>query len=389
MNLLFLKFSLKMALRNMAIHRLRTLLTILAVTWSVATLVALRTVGIGMRSVISQQIGEFLQADIIIAEDTIVIPQHVAEDIKKIPHVKEAVGAILIPAKIERYKGTYLFSIPIDKIDFFKITLLEKDKNFSSNDVSEIIIDYEVAEEIGKKKIGSTLTLVISFGTVYMEDRFRIVNMMTKKSFLSGMLGTSFSLVPLGRIQEILGKKDFINYIFIRLDDKKYLNDVVKELRKLYPGINILKQTDIIKIADRILSTVDGTLMMITIIGLMVAALGVTNTVMMSIRERIREIGVLKAIGANDKQILQIFLNEILILGIMGGILGDITGYFGSYFLRNMIKRFGVMFDVPIRLYPQVLVLGFIIAVSVAVLSAFYPVYRAIRIRPIEALKYE
>lgn len=389
MNLLFLKFSLKMALRNMAIHRLRTLLTILAVTWSVATLVALRTVGIGMRSVISQQIGEFLQADIIIAEDTIVIPQHVAEDIKKIPHVKEAVGAILIPAKIERYKGTYLFSIPIDKIDFFKITLLEKDKNFSSNDVSEIIIDYEVAEEIGKKKIGSTLTLVISFGTVYMEDRFRIVNMMTKKSFLSGMLGTSFSLVPLGRIQEILGKKDFINYIFIRLDDKKYLNDVVKELRKLYPGINILKQTDIIKIANRILSTVDGTLMMITIIGLMVAALGVTNTVMMSIRERIREIGVLKAIGANDKQILQIFLNEILILGIMGGILGDITGYFGSYFLRNMIKRFGVMFDVPIRLYPQVLVLGFIIAVSVAVLSAFYPVYRAIRIRPIEALKYE
>jgi len=378
-----------MALRNMAIHRLRTLLTILAVTWSVATLVALRTVGIGMRSVISQQIGEFLQADIIIAEDTIVIPQHVAEDIKKIPHVKEAVGAILIPAKIERYKGTYLLSIPIDKIDFFKVTLLEKDKNFSSNDVSEIIIDYEVAEEIGKKKIGSTLTLVISFGTVYMEDRFRIVNMMTKKSFLSGMLGTSFSLVPLGRIQEILGKKDFINYIFIRLDDKKYLNDVVKELRKLYPGINILKQTDIIKIADRILSTVDGTLMMITIIGLMVAALGVTNTVMMSIRERIREIGVLKAIGANDKQILQIFLNEILILGIMGGILGDITGYFGSYFLRNMIKRFGVMFDVPIRLYPQVLVLGFIIAVSVAVLSAFYPVYRAIRIRPIEALKYE
>ena len=389
MNLLFLKFSLKMALRNMAIHRLRTLLTILAVTWSVATLVALRTVGIGMRSVISQQIGEFLQADIIIAEDTIVIPQHVAEDIKKIPHVKEAVGAILIPAKIERYKGTYLLSIPIDKIDFFKVTLLEKDKNFSSNDVSEIIIDYEVAEEIGKKKIGSTLTLVISFGTVYMEDRFRIVNMMTKKSFLSGMLGTSFSLVPLGRIQEILGKKDFINYIFIRLDDKKYLNDVVKELRKLYPGINILKQTDIIKIANRILSTVDGTLMMITIIGLMVAALGVTNTVMMSIRERIREIGVLKAIGANDKQILQIFLNEILILGIMGGILGDITGYFGSYFLRNMIKRFGVMFDVPIRLYPQVLVLGFIIAVSVAVLSAFYPVYRAIRIRPIEALKYE
>ena len=380
MNLLFLKFSLKMALRNMAIHRLRTLLTILAVTWSVATLVALRTVGIGMRSVISQQIGEFLQADIIIAEDTIVIPQHVAEDIKKIPHVKEAVGAILIPAKIERYKGTYLLSIPIDKIDFFKVTLLEKDKNFSSNDVSEIIIDYEVAEEIGKKKIGSTLTLVISFGTVYMEDRFRIVNMMTKKSFLSGMLGTSFSLVPLGRIQD---------YIFIRLDDKKYLNDVVKELRKLYPGINILKQTDIIKIADRILSTVDGTLMMITIIGLMVAALGVTNTVMMSIRERIREIGVLKAIGANDKQILQIFLNEILILGIMGGILGDITGYFGSYFLRNMIKRFGVMFDVPIRLYPQVLVLGFIIAVSVAVLSAFYPVYRAIRIRPIEALKYE
>ncbi len=389
LNLLFLKFSLKMALRNMAIHRLRTLLTILAVTWSVATLVALRTVGIGMRSVINQQIGEFLQADIIIAEDTIVIPQHVADDIKKIPHVKEAVGAILIPAKIERYKGTYLLSIPVDKIDFFRVSLLKKNSTFTSNDADEIIIDYEVADEIEKRSIGDNLALAISFGTVYMEDKFKIINIMVKKSFLSGMLGTSFSLVPLGKIQEILGKKDFINYIFIRLDDKKYLNDVVKELKKLYPGINILKQTDVIKIADRILSTIDGTLMMITIIGLMVAALGVTNTVLMSIRERIREIGVLKAIGANDKQIFQIFLNEIFILGIMGGILGDITGYFGSYFLRDTIKRFGVQFNVPIRLYPEVLVLGFIIAVSVAILSAFYPVFRAVRIRPIEALKYE
>jgi len=388
LSLLFLKFSLKIALRNMCVHKLRTILTILAVTWSVATLVALRTVGIGMRSVISEQVGEFLQADIIVAEDTIVIPEHVVEDVKKLPHVKDAIGAILIPAKIERRKDTYLLSVPADRINFFKLALLARNCSFSARDSNEIIIDYETAKMIGKD-IGSNVSLVISFGTVYMEERFTVINIMTRKSFISGVLGTSFSMVPLAKIQEVLDKKDFINYIFIKVDDRKYIEDVVDELRKIYPGIHILKQTDVVKIVNRILSTIDGTLMMITLIGLMVAALGVTNTVMMSVRERIREIGILKAIGANDKQILQIFLNEVFILGVLGGILGDIMGYFGSYILRDMIKRFGVLFNMPIRVLPDVLVTGFIIAVSVAILSAFYPVFKAIRIRPIEALKYE
>ncbi|OYT31714.1 MAG: hypothetical protein B6U94_02220 [Thermofilum sp. ex4484_79] len=388
MSLLFLKFSLKIALRSMYVHKLRTILTILAVTWSVATLVALRTVGIGMRSVISEQVGEFLQADIIVAEDTIVIPKHVVEDIKKLPHVKDAIGAILIPAKIERHKNTYLLSVPADRINFFKLALLTRNCSFSARDSNEIIIDYETAKMIGKD-IGSDVNLVISFGTVYMEERFTVINIMTRKSFISGVLGTSFSMVPLGKMQEVLDKKDFINYIFIKVDDRKYIENVVNELKKIYPGINILKQTDVVKIVNRVLSTVDGTNMMITLIGLMVAALGVTNTIMMSVRERIREIGILKAIGANDKQILQIFLNEVIILGVLGGILGDIMGYFGSYILRDMIKRFGVLFNMPVRVLPDVLVMGFIIAVSVAILSAFYPVFKAIKIRPIEALKYE
>ncbi len=388
MNRVFIKFAFRMALRSMSIHKVRTLLTVLAITWSVATLVALRTVGVGIRSKVAQDINDFLQADMIIMENVISIPEQVAYHISEIPHVKDVVGTIFIPVRVGYVRGVNLVGVPVSKMKFFHVNLVDG-RLPASDDSYEIVIDEKLAEWLGIKKPGIWVSVVISYGPIYVEREFEVVGIMARTSFISGIMGASFAIAPLKVLQEMTDKEGFINYIFVKVDDRKLVDDVARNIRKYYPGAGIIKQTDIIRIILRVMDIIHGMLMAVTLIGLLVAAIGVMNTVMMSIRERIREIGILKTIGASGVHVLLIFLSEVVVMGIAGGILGIILGYTGSYFLRDFINMLGLTFNIPIQPVPESFIMGFTISITVSILAALYPIYKAIKIRPIEALKIE
>ncbi|MCD6369091.1 MAG: FtsX-like permease family protein [Thermoproteales archaeon] len=187
----------------------------------------------------------------------------------------------------------------------------------------------------------------------------------------------------------MLGREGFVNYIFIKIDDRKLINDVARAIKRNYPGADIVKQTDIVNVIIKVMDIIDGMLMAVTVIGLLVAALGVMNTVMMSIRERIREIGILKTIGAGGTHVLLIFLSEVIIMGVSGGVLGIVAGYSGSFILRDFVNSLGLAFEIPILLVPEAFMLGFCVSLTVSILAALYPIYKAVKIRPIEALKIE
>ena len=388
MNVVLMKFILKMAARNMVVHKVRTALTVLAITWSVATLVALRTLGVGMTAVVNEEVSEFLQADLLIAEDSLVIPFQVVETIRRIPHVVDAVGAIMIPAKVGRYKGVYLVAIPASKLSFFELKLARGSK-FSGDQAREVIIDRDTLESLGLKGPGAEVTISIEFGALRMEEEFEIIDVILKKTFISGILGTSFAAAPLGAVQEMLEREGFINYIFVKLDDKKLIDEVADDIKSIFPEADIVKQTDIVRTITRVMDTVRGMLMTVTLVGLLVAALGVMNTVMMSVRERVREIGILKAIGAKDQYIFMVFLSEVLILGVAGGLTGMLLGYAGAFLLRDLVNRFGIAFEIPVHPVPEAFAWGFSVSVAVSVLAAFYPVLKAVKLRPIEALRLE
>jgi len=388
MNRLFIKFVFKMALRSMSIHKLRTALTILAITWSVATLVALRTVGVGIKARVSDEVNELLQADILIMERSLSIPEQVSYYIASIPHVKDSVGTIFIPAKIGKFKGVNLVGVPVSKIDFFNLEIINGSPPIS-DEAKEIIIDSDTAKALGITAPGTMVKVVINYGTVYFEGEFKVVAIMESRSFLSGLFGASFVVAPLKPIQEMLGREGFVNYIFIKIDDRKLINDVARAIKRNYPGADIVKQTDIVNVIIKVMDIIDGMLMAVTVIGLLVAALGVMNTVMMSIRERIREIGILKTIGAGGTHVLLIFLSEVIIMGVSGGVLGIVAGYSGSFILRDFVNSLGLAFEIPILLVPEAFMLGFCVSLTVSILAALYPIYKAVKIRPIEALKIE
>jgi len=134
--------------------------------------------------------------------------------------------------------------------------------------------------------------------------------------------------------------------------------------------------------AARITDVIYIIMVVITSVGLMVGGIGVMNIMLVSVTERTREIGVRKAIGAKRSNILIQFLTEAMSLSGLGGTVGVIVGVALGLLLNS---SFGFPASVPLFW----VVIGFVVSVSVGLVSGVYPAFKAARLDPIEALRYE
>ena len=128
----------------------------------------------------------------------------------------------------------------------------------------------------------------------------------------------------------------------------------------------------------------------------LVASLGITNTMFMSVLERTREIGVMKAVGARDRHIQMIFLVEGALLGVLGGGLGVLGCWLASFpgdsYARKLLEEHSLLNHLrqSLFVFPWWLVLGVpFFAGVVTTLAAVLPARRAARVNPIKALRHE
>lgn len=128
-------------------------------------------------------------------------------------------------------------------------------------------------------------------------------------------------------------------------------------------------------------------------VSLFVAAVGITNTMFVSVVERTREIGVLKALGYQSGQILSVFLSEAVVTGAIGGVLGTILGYFLSFLIGGIMPMGGGPMSSGASTEPvftaDLILFALLFPIAVAVLAGLYPARRASRMNAIVALKYE
>jgi putative ABC transport system permease protein len=128
-------------------------------------------------------------------------------------------------------------------------------------------------------------------------------------------------------------------------------------------------------------------------VSLFVAAVGITNTMFVSVMERTREIGVMKALGYRSGQILSIFLSEAVVSGAVGGVLGTIVGYFLSFLIGGMMPMGGGPMTSGATTEPvfttDLVLFSLLFPIAVAVLAGLYPARRASKMNAVAALKYE
>jgi ABC-type lipoprotein release transport system permease subunit len=178
----------------------------------------------------------------------------------------------------------------------------------------------------------------------------------------------------------------------IRVDDPVALTQVRKRLTELgFGSFSIVDQLEQIRTVFLIIDSVLG---LLGGISLLVASFGIANTMIMSILERTREIGIMKAIGAEDREVKMIFFFEAAVIGLTGGIIGalaawGIDGVSNRLAYRFILKPQGASFVDFFSLPPYLWLGAILFALVVSILAALYPAARAARIDPVRALRHD
>jgi putative ABC transport system permease protein len=177
----------------------------------------------------------------------------------------------------------------------------------------------------------------------------------------------------------------------VKVAGAQYTQDVEDAIRK--KGLNAFSINDALQGAKRAFILLDIVLSLIGSIALAVSSLGIVNTMVMSILERTREIGIMKAIGGSDRDIRRIFLIEASAIGFFGGLAGVALGWlvgrvvnFGAnVYIQQQGGTAGNLFSLPWWLIGGAV--GFSIALSLV--AGSYPAARAAKLNPIDALRHD
>jgi putative ABC transport system permease protein len=205
-------------------------------------------------------------------------------------------------------------------------------------------------------------------------------------------------VLPVGTAEELYFKQHEgpewgTNYASLSVDREENVRGVLKQVSGM--GINARAPIEFIDRERLIYLLIFATMTCVAGVALLIAALGIANTMLMSVLERTREIGIFKAVGAGDGHVQLIFLIEGALIGLVGGIFGVLLAWAASYpadaWARSLISR-DLKFELKDSLFvfPAWLTVGAVIfAVVVTTLAAVYPARRAAQVEPLTALRHE
>jgi putative ABC transport system permease protein len=185
---------------------------------------------------------------------------------------------------------------------------------------------------------------------------------------------------------------DRVRIIYVEVDGEVPLEDIILQTELLLakrhdvsleePDFVIQTQQDIIQTQEATTAAFRNLLTWVAAVSLLVGGIGIMNIMLVSVTERTREIGIRQSVGASPNDIRFQFLTEALLLSLVGGLIGVVTGIGGAYI-------FGEVGDMRTVIVPGAILLAFSSAAAVGIFFGFYPANKASQLDPIEALRHE
>ncbi len=370
-----------MIIKNLVRRKGRTLLTIFGISIGVAAIIGLGALAGGLESGYNAVLTGS-RADLILSQpDTFDISlssvdQAIGAELEAMSEVSAVSGMLQGFVATEGAPIFFVFGYPQGSfaLDRFQITAGEA---LYSRDALQargtpLILGSAAANSFNKSP-GDTLRLL---GQV-----FRIVGVYeTGDNFEDGG-----AVITLADAQNLLGKTRQVSLFYIQLKDASLEERLQTRVERLWPELDLSGTSEL---ADKQLLTdiLRGYVWAIAGLAIIIGGVGMMNAQLMAVMERTREIGVLRALGWRGGRILLMILGETLLVGIAGGVLGLLMGW---AFLAASSPALAFLGSSTVNIRPEMIGQAFLVVVILGIVGGLYPAWRASRLEPVDALRYE
>lgn len=405
----------KTALAGLKANTSRSLLTILGIVIGIAAIIVVVAIGDSAQAMILGQIGGMGSKTIIIepgrepqgpSDFTAILSDSLKErDIialknkANVPGLKDLTPNVVVPGAVSYQGQTYraiTFGSSAFLANVLNIQPAEGDF-FGDEEIRQRATVAIIGSKVREKLFG--LSVAIGENIKIKEKNFRVIGVLPPKGQVSIINVDEVVVIPYSTAQKDLMGINHYNSIMAEADSEESIartaNDIKLTLRELHgitdpskDDFHVMTQTDIANSAKMITGILTWLLVSVAAISLVVGGIGIMNIMFVSVTERTREIGLRKALGATDNNILTQFLMEAILLTAAGGIIGIILGAGISYIATVILSKVVSMnwtFSFPL----SAAIIGIAVSSTIGLVFGLYPARQAARKNPIEALRYE
>lgn len=368
-------------LRNLLRRRFRTGLTVIGLSVGIAAVVALLGIAWGFEQSFLR-VYQTKGIDLVVVRAGVTnrltsnLDESLADRLKRVPGVKKIARSLVETVSFDEQNlvGVIVNGWEADSLLLGGIRM-RQGRPLGVKDDRAVMLGRVLAISLGKR-VGDDLEVA--------GERFRVVGVYEADTpFENGAL-----IMPLKTLQWMMGRQGRVTAFVIAVDhpeDRFAIEKTRRRIEREFSGVAVENARDYVEqdIQIRLAKT---TAWATTLVALALGSIGLLNTMAMSVFERTREIGILRALGWKPKRVIGLILGESLAMGLAGAILGTSLGVLGVAALAKVPSASGF---INTRLPYAALASGPIMGVGLTILGGIYPAIRAARLNPIEAIRYE